>query len=156
MSLHNPACRENEIFIKSHQDIRAVNRFFDELKVVALFIGPSYGHKEAVISATRIWPRYFGRSSMPECLIHDMYASLEAVATEGVLYGMVPIKRQLNCCYPLGPALYELVAIAMYRRWLFRQDSCPIPFEYPLLIADRLPTGLDFYIAQCQIKGISC
>ena len=155
MTSQSPIQAGESQFLRPHQDLRAVNRFFDELKAVALFFGPHFSEVEAVISAHRIWPRYFGRSSMPYWLLNKMDPAVKAVADEGVLYGIIPIKRRAGHCYPLGPALYELVAITMYRRWYYRRESCPIPFEYPALVADRPPIGPDRYVPQCTSGGKS-
>lgn len=153
MSLPRLADAEKGFYINSKADLWTVNRFTDELKVIALFFGPQYGHFEAIESANRIWKRYFGGSSMPEGLLAQMYDSLKAVADEGVLRGQVPIKRQPSCCYHMGAALFELVAIAMRRRWYSRRHLCPIPFEQPGLIGATLPRGSVPYVPQFLGEG---
>lgn len=153
MSLTRSAEAEKAPKLGPKEDVWAVKRFFDELKVVAHFFGPQYSHFEAIDSAHRIWPRYFGQSLMPEGLLDQMYKSLEAAAVGDLLDDVVPIRRQPDCFYPMGAALFELVAIAMYRRWFFRRDLCPIPFEFPVLLGDSLPTGSDPYVPKCINEG---
>lgn len=126
-----------EHYTKICDDEWVVIRFVDELKVIAKLVGPDYSWDDAVSSADRIWPRYFGSSAVPSGFYEGIFPLLRAVAKFRSVPGRI--------CYPLGDALYEQVAITMYGRWYSNCKRCPIPFEYWELEGRILGDGFDVY-----------
>ena len=138
--------------IPSFMDTIVVRRLLDELYHVAFFVGPDFGHVEAVRYANRIWPRYFGHSSIPANFLSQLYESLKKIA-DGESKEFLP-RPENQLFYPLGDALYELVALAMFRRWYYWRESCPVPFDCPDLVdIERMPICDQVYKARRQGRG---
>lgn len=132
------ACRYLQYYLPESTEPMVARRFIEELGFYAYFIGPSYSKDDALRSVTRIWSRYFGPAVIPAHFIEAFYYSLRAVAV-GISLSFVYVRGPKQISYNWGSALFELVAIAMFRRWYRRRAGCPIPFEYPELVKASLP-----------------
>jgi len=133
-----PTCGPDGYFLAPNTELNVVRRFLDELRFYALFIGAPYNECDVARSAERIWSRYFGSATIPEYFLNSHYKSLRGIAW-GQSDSRSWIRDSRQVCYPWDPALRELVAIAMFRRWYRHRRSCPIPFEYPELVDAVLP-----------------
>lgn len=138
--------------IRPSADDLVVRRLLDELYHVAFFVGPDFGHVDAVRYANRIWPRYFGHSSIPADFLSQLYKSLKRIA-DGESKAFLP-RSEHQLFYPLGDALYELVALAMYRRWYYWREACPVPYDCPDLAGfERMPPCDQVYKVRRQGRG---
>lgn len=145
-----------ERYTKARDDDWVVIRFVDELKIIAMFVGPNYLLGDAVYSANRIWRRYFGSSAVPSGLYEALFPLLKAVAMSRsiVTDGAVETRSSSQPCYTLGDALYELTAMMMYDRWFGEIPDVSIPFEYVELAVEMPPQGSVVYQAKFPGRGI--
>lgn len=144
-------------YTKVCDDEWVVIRFVDELKVIAMFVGPSYSLSDLRSSARRIWPRYFGASAVPFNFFERLFPLMKIVANSRsiILDGHLSKCFLGQPCYPLGDALYELVAVIVFKRWF---GDCPyptIPFEYIELAGNGPPDLIAVYEPEFPGRG-SC
>lgn len=142
-------------YTKACDDEWVVIRFVDELKVIAMFVGPSYSLSDLRSSARRIWPRYFGVSAVPFNFLERLFPLMKIVANSRslILDGHLSKCFLGQPCYPLGDALYELVAITVFKRWF---GDCPyptIPFEYIELAGNGPPDLIAVYEPEFPGRG---
>lgn len=142
-------------YTKACDDEWVVIRFVDELKVIAMFVGPSYSLSDLRSSARRIWPRYFGASAVPFNFFERLFPLMKIVASSRslILDGHLSKCFLGQPCYPLGDALYELVAITVFKRWF---GDCPyptIPFEYIELAGNGPPDLIAVYEPEFPGRG---
>lgn len=118
-----------------------VDRFIDELGWYAYFIGSLYNRQDTFLSLQRIWSRYFGPAIVPANFVDAYHPSLKLVGL-GASRAFPLTRESGQVAYSWGPAIHELVATAMFRRWYYYRDGCSIPFEYPGLVDAYLtPNG---------------
>lgn len=133
-----------QYYLHESTEPMVVDRFMDELGWYAYFIGPPYSRQDTLFSLQRIWGRYFGPAKIPVKFIDAYYPSLKLIGV-GASRAFPLTRESGQAVYSWGPAIYELVAIAMFRRWYYYRDGCPIPFEYPDLVDAYLPPNGSLY-----------
>lgn len=135
-------------------DRLALQRFEFELRVIALLVGPLYCLLDAVRSIARVWPRYFGRAPLPRGYGTKIFPKLLEVAKQRRLFRDYSHEYARDCHYSMADlALYELVAMIMYKEWFHLRRMCPVPFEYPDLVRTRLPPGGAQYRARYPFQS---